>query len=85
MRRGGGVTSTVVLSVRVRRGLKEEAERLGIDVGKVVEEALERAVVEVKRRRFEVLFRRLGEELSGIGEEEWVRLVRESRGGCRWI
>ena len=50
-------------------------------LGKVVEEALERAVVEVKRRRFEVLFRRLGEELAGISEEEWVRLVRGSRGG----
>jgi len=39
-----GNMSTVVLSVRVRRGLKEEAERLGIDVRKVVESSLEKGV-----------------------------------------
>jgi len=73
--------STVVLSVRVRRELKEEVERLGIDVRKVVESSLEKAVMEAKRKRVEVLFRQLGDELADIGEEEWVRLVRESRRG----
>ncbi|MCD6444988.1 DUF4145 domain-containing protein [Candidatus Bathyarchaeota archaeon] len=73
--------STVVLSVRVRRELKEEVERLGIDVRKVVESSLEKAVMEAKRKRVEVLFRQLGGELADIGEEEWVRLVRESRRG----
>jgi len=66
--------------VRVRRELKEEVERLGIDVRKVVESSLEKAVMEVKRKRIEMLLRRLSDELAGIGEEEWVRLVRESRG-----
>ena len=77
----GDSMSTVVLSVRVRRELKEEVERLGIDVRKVVESSLEKAVMEAKRKRVEVLFRQLGDELADIGEEEWVRLVRESRRG----
>ena len=36
----GGFMVRVVLSVRVRRELKEEAERLGIDVRSVVELSL---------------------------------------------
>ncbi|NPA04891.1 MAG: DUF4145 domain-containing protein [Crenarchaeota archaeon] len=70
--------STVVLSVRVRRELKEEAERLGIDMRRVVEEALKEAVARARRERF----RRLLEEAlrsMEVTPEEWVRAVEEVR------
>lgn len=70
--------STVVLSVRVRRELKEEAERLGIDVRAVVERALEEEIRRARRLRFKRL---LDEALSSmnITVEDWVRAVREIR------
>ncbi len=70
--------STVVLSVRVRKGLKEEAERLGIDVRSVVEKALEEEIKRVRREKF----RRLLEEAlvnMKLSAEEWVKAVKESR------
>ncbi len=70
--------STSVVSVRVRRELKEEAERLGIDLRAVVEKALEE---EVRRARADLFRRLLGEALREMDTsvEEWVRSVRESR------
>ena len=70
--------STAVLSVRVRRELKEEAERLGLDLRSVVERALEEEVCKAKLRRFKELVDRA---LSGtnLSVEEWVAAVRESR------
>lgn len=68
----------VVLSVRIRRELKEEAERLGINVRDVIEKALEE---EIRRARLE-RFRRLVEEalkIMDISIEDWVKAVRESR------
>ena len=72
------VMSTSVVSVRVRRELKEEAERLGIDLRAVVEKALEE---EVRRVRADLFRRLLGEALREMDTsvEEWVRSVRESR------
>jgi len=70
--------STAVVSVRVRRELKEQAERLGINLREVVEKALEEEVRRAKRERL----RRLIEEALGsmeIGVEDWVQSVRESR------
>jgi len=70
--------ATEVLSVRVRRELKEEALRLGIDVRAVVEKALEEEVRKVKREKFRRL---LEEALKGceMTSEEWARAVREAR------
>ncbi len=70
--------STSVVSVRVRRELKEEAERLGIDLRAVVEKALEE---EVRRARAALFRRLLSEALREMDTsvEEWVRSVRESR------
>lgn len=70
---------SVVISVRVRRELKEKAKQLGIDIREVVERALEE---EIRRREEEELARSLEElrkALSGISEEEWVKAIRESR------
>jgi len=69
---------TVVLSVRVRKELKEEAERLGIDLKALVERALED---EIKRRKAEMFKKQMSKALSvmSVSEEEWVRAVKESR------
>ena len=70
--------SAAVLSVRVRRELKEEAERLGINLREVVERALEE---EVKRAKAERMKRFIEGALKSIDlkEEEWVKAVKESR------
>jgi len=70
--------STVVLSVRVRRELKEEAERLGIDLREAVERALEEEIRRVKMERMKKL---IGEALVSmdLDVEEWVKTVREMR------
>jgi len=68
-----GSLSTVVLSVRVRRELKEEAERLGIDLRETVERALEEEIRRMKKL--------IGEALVSmdLDVEEWVKAVREMR------
>ncbi|WP_243677804.1 type II toxin-antitoxin system CcdA family antitoxin [Vulcanisaeta distributa] len=71
--------STVILTVRVRRELKERAERLGINIREVVERALEEAIEEKERERLRRMADELRELLSGISEEEVVRLIREDR------
>ncbi len=70
---------SVVISVRVRKELKEEAERLGIDIRRVVEEALEEAVRREKLRRLSEAARAAAEELEKAGLEEWLEAVREAR------
>lgn len=70
--------STAVLSIRIRRELKEEAERLGIDIRAVVEKALEEEIQRAKLARF----RRVVEEAlksMDIPVDEWVRAVKEAR------
>jgi hypothetical protein len=65
---------------RIRRELKEEALRLGVDVRVVVGRALE----EVRRRKRKGRFRKLLEEALGgcdVTVEEWVEAVREARRG----
>ena len=70
--------TSVVLSVRVRRELKEEAERLGINIREVVERALEEEIRRVKMERLKMV---IGEALKAIdvSVEEWVEAIRESR------
>lgn len=72
--------STVVLSIRIKRELKEEVERMGIDVRSVVERALKEEVLRRRRERFRGV---LENALKGmdVSVEEWVRAVRESRRG----
>ncbi|MHB9302040.1 type II toxin-antitoxin system CcdA family antitoxin [Thermofilum pendens] len=69
----------VTVSAKVRRELKEEAERLGIRISEVLRRALEE---EVKRRKLEELEKRL-EAMRGalerIDVERVVRGIREDR------
>lgn len=71
--------STAVLSVRVRRELKEEAEKLNIDVRKVVEEALEEAIERARREKLRRALESFGKCLEKISVEEWIMIIRECR------
>lgn len=71
--------STEVLSVRIERELKREAEKLNIDIKKVVEKALAEAVEQAKRRKFEEAINALLLEMEKVSEDEWVRVIKESR------
>ncbi|MFB3888717.1 MAG: type II toxin-antitoxin system CcdA family antitoxin [Candidatus Bathyarchaeia archaeon] len=69
---------TAVLSVRVKKSLKDEAERMGIDIKAAVEQLLEELVAEKKakaKRRAEELRR----AMRNVTVEEWVRDIKETR------
>lgn len=70
--------STEVLSIRIRRELKEDVVKLGINVKAVVERALEEEVRRVKKERFR---RALEKALNSMdmSVEDWVKAVREIR------
>ena len=70
-------TVTEVLSVRVRKSLKDEAEKLGVDLKKAVEHLLEELVAEKKAKA-----QKVAKELSSlmdVNPEEWVNDVRATR------
>ena len=69
----------VTVSTKVRRKLKEEAERLGVKVSEVLRRALEE---EVRRRRLEELEKRLenlGTALDKLDTDRITRMIREDR------
>jgi plasmid maintenance system antidote protein VapI len=69
--------TTEVLSVRIKKSLKDEAEKLGVDLRKAVEESLEELVAE-KKTRAQKLARQL-QALMDVTPEEWVNDVRATR------
>ena len=70
--------SKEVISIKIRKGLKEEVKRLGIDIGRVVEEALEEEICRAKMEGFRMLLDK-GMKAIDLSIEEWVNVVRESR------
>lgn len=70
--------STAVLSIRVRRELKEEAERLGINIRAVVEKALEEEIQRVRQEKFKRIVEEALKSVD-IPVDEWVKTVKESR------
>jgi len=71
----------ITVSTKVRRELKEEAERLGVRISEVLRRALEE---EVKRRKLEELERKLSElggALEKIDIDRVVKSIREDREG----
>ena len=71
----------ITVSTKVRRKLKEEAERLGVRISEVLRRALEE---EVRRRKLEELEKRLGEideALDKIDIDRVVKSIREDREG----
>ncbi len=72
---------SITISAKVDRKLVEKAKRYGINISKLVREALER---EVDRREREELIEKLkkaGEALAKMREEDVVRAIREDREG----
>ncbi len=70
-------TVTEVLSVRVKKNLKDEAKKLGIDLRKAVEQLLEDLVSQKKAKAQNV-----AKELSSLMDvkaEEWVNDVKATR------
>jgi len=68
---------TEVLSVRVRKELKLEAEKLGVDLKVAVEELLEELVAE-KKKNAEKIAKEL-KSLMNVKPEEWVNDVKATR------
>ncbi len=71
--------STAVVSVRVPKRVKEEAERLGINIREVVERSLIEAIKEEKKRRIAEALRELAEAGGDMTPEDWVDVVKTSR------
>ena len=68
---------TEVLSVRVKKSLKDEAEKLGVDLRVAIEQLLEDLVSEKKAKAQNV-----AKELSSLMDvkaEEWVNDVKATR------
>ena len=70
---------SAVLSVRVRKELKEKAEQLGINIRDVVERALEEAIKEKEREEINDIARKIKELMKDVSEEEWVEAIRGER------
>ena len=70
--------STTVISVRVRKELKEEAIKLGINLKEAVERALEE---EIRRAKMERMRKLIDEALRSmdLNEEEWAKSIKETR------
>lgn len=68
---------TAVLSVRVKKNLKKEAEKLGLDLRAAVEGVLEGLVAE-KKSNAQKIAKEL-RELMNVKPQEWVNDVRETR------
>ena len=70
--------STEVISVRIKRELKEEVIKLGINVREVVERALEEEVKKIKTEMLKEAIDR-GLKAMDLSIDEWVKAVREIR------
>jgi len=69
--------TTEVLSVRIKKSLKDEAKKLGVDLKVVVEELLEELVAE-KKAKAQQIAKELS-DLMDVKPEEWVNDVRATR------
>jgi hypothetical protein len=68
---------TEVLSVRVKKSLKLQAEKLGIDLKLAIEKTLEELVAE-KKKKAERIAKEL-KDLMDVKPEEWIDDVRTTR------
>ncbi|RLG72597.1 MAG: DUF4145 domain-containing protein [Thermoprotei archaeon] len=69
---------TAVISVRVRKKLKEEAKELGIDIRRVVEKALEEEVAKIKMENLKKIINDFSRS-SNLTVDSWIKSVREIR------
>jgi len=71
----------VTASTKIRRELKEEAERLGINISEVLRKALEEEVKRRKLERFKERLEKLNHILDKIDINRIVKSIREDREG----
>lgn len=71
--------STVVLSVRINKELKEKAESLNINIREVVEKALEEAIKQKERENVKTMAEKILVLARNVKEEDWTRDIRETR------
>jgi len=71
----------VTVSTKVRRELKEEAERLGVKISEVLRRALEEEVRRRKLKELEEKLSEIGEALDKIDINRIVKSIREDREG----
>jgi len=69
---------TEVLSIRVKKSLKDEAEKMGVDLKAAVEGLLEELVAEKKAKAVK-LAEDLRRSMGDVTVEEWVKDVKETR------
>ena len=68
---------TEVLSIRVKKSLKDEAEKMGVDLKAAVEGLLEELVAE-KKAKAQKRAKEL-QKLMHVSAEEWIQDVKETR------
>jgi antitoxin component of RelBE/YafQ-DinJ toxin-antitoxin module len=68
---------TEVLSIRVKKSLKDEAEKMGVDLKAAVEGLLEELVAE-KKAKAQQRAKEL-QKLMHVSAEEWIQDVKETR------
>lgn len=73
------MSSLAVVSARVRRELKEEAERLNVNLKAVIEKALEEEIMKRKAKLLKTKVNSVLEAMKNLTVEDWVKAVRETR------
>jgi len=68
---------TEVLSIRVKKSLKDEAEKLGVDLKAAVEDLLEELVAE-KKTKAQKRAKEL-RDLMNVNPQEWINDVKATR------
>jgi len=70
---------SAVISVRVPKKLKDEAEKLGINIRETVQKSIIQAIEEEKAKRIAESLVELAGNMEDLSEEDWVKAIRESR------
>jgi len=68
-----------VISVRIKKDLKEEVERVGINVRDVIEKALNEELEKWRREEFKAALEEVLKGMRGIDVEEFTKAIKESR------
>jgi len=68
-----------VISVRIKRDLKEEVEMAGINIRDVIEKALSEELEKRRREEFKNALEEVLKGMRGIDVEEFTKAIKESR------
>lgn len=71
--------TSVTISAKIDRELREKLKKYGIPVNRVIRKALEEEVRRVEEAEVKKALEKMGRILEKIPPEEIVKLVRESR------